>query len=148
MPRVTSVLLRRSANGGVTWTNVRQALYTYWDGSNAFGTLGDLKTAVVQSWQNGVWTNLTTTLYRYYKAPSGSSSSSSSRSSSSSSSSSSSGAASLSSVHMLKYIVEPDSYARLAADPNAGSDPTTAPDWVVALYADNYFEYDAIAASL
>jgi hypothetical protein len=31
---------------------------------------------------------------------------------------------------------------RLAADPNAPSDPTLSPDWLVALYADNYFEFD------
>src|SRR5581483_1400040 len=60
------------------------------------------------------------------------------------SSSSSSSSGPFLSTHQLKFIVEPDTYVRLAADPNAGADPTTAPDWVVALYADNYFEYDDV----
>ncbi|MGH7192638.1 MAG: hypothetical protein ACREJM_03785, partial [Candidatus Saccharimonadales bacterium] len=126
--RLSSVLLRRQTNGGA-WQNVRQAVYTYWDGSNLFGSLGDLKTAQVQSCENGQWNSLGTTLYRYWVAP-GSGSSSSSGSSASGSSASGSSAASSSSSsgapgpavfnHALKYVVQPDSYVRLAADPNAG----------------------------
>ncbi|MGH9543465.1 MAG: hypothetical protein ACRD2H_16490, partial [Terriglobales bacterium] len=131
--RLSSVLLRRRINDG-PWNNVRQAVYTYWDGSNLFGSLGDLKTAQVQSWENGDWNSLGTTLYRYWVAPgsgsSSSSGSSASGSSAASSSSSSSGAAGPAVFnHALKYVVQPDSYARLAADPNAGGDPlgTTPP---------------------
>ena len=38
--------------------------------------------------------------------------------------------------------MQPESYARLAADPNV-SDPLIASDFYVAQYADNYFEYDS-----
>ena len=40
----------------------------------------------------------------------------------------------------LKYVFNPDSFARLSA---AVADPFTATDQQVAPYADNYFEYDA-----
>lgn len=151
--RVTSVTLRRQVNGGA-WQNVRQALYTYYDGSTAFGWLGDLRTVNVQTWENEAWADLGATLYRYWLPPGAGSSGSSC--SSCSCSSCSSGSASGSPTpnddlwpsvweraHTLKYIVHADSYARLAADPAAGGDPTLAPDAVVARYADNYFEYDA-----
>ena len=45
-------------------------------------------------------------------------------------------------MHLLKYVVDPASYDRLAADPQV-SDPLTASDAKVAEYADHYFEYDA-----
>ena len=62
------------------------------------------------------------------------------RVSSSSSSSSSSGSGIP--LHLLKFIVNPESYEKLANDPNV-SDPLTTSDFYVAQYADHYFEYDS-----
>jgi hypothetical protein len=42
---VSSVVLRRSTNGGTSWTTSRQVAYTYYDGVIAQGNLGDLKLA-------------------------------------------------------------------------------------------------------
>src|SRR5262249_35877689 len=41
---VSSVILRRSTNGGTSWTTVRQVQYTYYSGE-AHGNTGDLKLA-------------------------------------------------------------------------------------------------------
>ena len=65
-----------------------------------------------------------------------------SRNSVSSSSSSSAGTEVIPSPHLLKYAVDPASYARLAADAQV-SDPLTASEAKVAEYADYYFEYDS-----
>ena len=43
--------------------------------------------------------------------------------------------------HLLRYVVQPEAYARLAADPNV-SNPLTASNALVAQYADFYYEYD------
>ncbi len=67
------------------------------------------------------WVDLETTLYRYYTAAS---------------------SGSIGFVSGLKYVVGPEAYRRLSADPNV-SDPLLAPDSIVAQYADNYFEYDS-----
>ncbi|HUY35939.1 MAG TPA: RHS repeat-associated core domain-containing protein [Pirellulales bacterium] len=141
--RLSSVLLRRQVNGG-PWVNARQATYAYWDGSNAFGALGDLKTVSKELFESGVWSSTAIQLYRWYVVAASSSSSSSgtgNSSGSSSSSSSSSGPATYDLSHLPKYIVEADSYARLATAFGPG-DPTLAPDSLVAQFADNYFQYD------
>ena len=44
--------------------------------------------------------------------------------------------------HLLKYVLEPEQYAALAADPDV-EDPLTASEEEVAEYATYYFEYDA-----
>ena len=44
--------------------------------------------------------------------------------------------------HQLKYVLEPQQYAALAADPEV-EDPLTAADEKVAEYATYYFEYDS-----
>ncbi len=127
-PLLSSVTLRRSVNGGA-WANVTQALYTYYNPGDQFGGYHDLQTVQTQTWENDAWATTGTTLYRYWLAGD---------SSSSSSSSSSAGAATYS-LHQLKYVVLPASYDRLAAV----ADPLTAPDSLVAQYADHYFEYDS-----
>ena len=109
---VSSVVLRRSTNGGSTWTTVRQVQYTYYDGVIAHGNLGDLKLAQVQ---DGSGNTLDTTYYRYYTGESGGY------------------------THGLKYIFRPDSYARLTAA--LGTSIDSISDTSAAPYADNYFEY-------
>jgi YD repeat-containing protein len=109
---VSSVVLRRSTNGGTTWTTVRQVQYTYY-GGEAHGNVGDLKLAQVQ---DGSGNTLDTTYYRYYTGESGGY------------------------THGLKYVFRPDSYARLVAA--QGSNIDNISDANAAPYADDYFEYD------
>ncbi|MDB5295641.1 MAG: repeat protein, partial [Phycisphaerales bacterium] len=67
--KLQKVTLRRSTNGGTTWATVRQVAYTYYGGtagaSDAFGNLGDLRTAEVQDAAGAV---IDTWYYRYYKS--------------------------------------------------------------------------------
>jgi RHS repeat-associated protein len=140
---LSSITLRRQTNGGA-WLNVSQALYTYYGIGSSYGGPEDLQTATTQVWNGSTWSNTGTSLYRYYRTLGASSSSSSSSPAPSSSSSTSSykGATWETTVHLLKYIVQPASYARLAADPNV-SNPLTASDGIVAQYADYFYEYDS-----
>ena len=110
---MSSVILRRSSNGGSTWTTVRQVMYTYYSGE-AHGNTGDLKLAQVQ---DGSGNTLDTTYYRYYTGESGGY------------------------THGLKYVFRPDSYARLTAALGTGIDSIS--DTSAAPYADDYFEYDS-----
>jgi RHS repeat-associated protein len=109
---VQSETLRRQVNGGA-WATVRQVQYAYYDGVEAHGNLGDLKTVSVQ---DGAGTTLDTTYYRYYTGETGGY------------------------VGGLKYVFTPASYARLVAA--VGSNVAAASDAAVAPYADNYYEYD------
>jgi RHS repeat-associated protein len=111
--RLASVVLRRRVNAGA-WATVREADYAYYDGVEAHGNLGDLKTAVVR---DAAGTALDTSYYRYYVTGEANGY-----------------------AHGLKYALHPHSYARLAA---AVADPLAATDAQLALYADNYFEYDS-----
>ena len=131
---LTRITLRRKVNSG-DWQNVLRAGYTYYGSNDTYGAESDLKTVVTESWEEGAWATTGTTLYRYYKTYG---------SSSSSSSSSSSGGITPADfgVRLLKFVVNPASYARLAADPGV-TDPTTASDTIVSQYADYYFEYDS-----
>jgi len=128
---LSQITLRRKIDSG-SWQNVLGAKYTYYDYTSTNGGQEDLETATTMEWRDGQWVETGTTYYRYYKQLS---------SGSSSSSSSSSSAGPQLDVYLIKYIVEPDSFSRLAADPNV-ADPLTATDAQVAMYADNYFEYD------
>jgi RHS repeat-associated protein len=109
---MSSVVLRRSTNGGSTWSTVRQVQYTYYSGE-AHGNTGDLKLAQVQ---DGSGNTLDTTYYRYYTTESGGY------------------------THGLKYVFRPDSYARLTAA--LGTSIDSISDSSAAPYADDYFEYD------
>ncbi len=133
---LSSVTLSRSINGGA-FENVSKANYTYYTENATYGAYADLQTVKTQVWTGSSWVDTGTTYYRYYRQLDLSSSSSSS-SGSSSSGGSSSGPLS---VHLLKYVVLPDSFERLSADPSV-TDPLSASDAIVAQYADNYFEYD------
>ncbi|MCL2623010.1 MAG: hypothetical protein FWD31_05015, partial [Planctomycetaceae bacterium] len=114
--RIQYATLRRSANNGVNWSDVKRVKYDYY-GSENFGTAGDLKLATTQVLSGGVWVNTDIQYYRYYKA----------------------GESNKGFEHGLKYIFESGDYARFAAATN----PLTATDAVAAQYATKYFEYDA-----
>jgi RHS repeat-associated protein len=111
---MSSAVFRRQVGGG-SWTTVRQALYTYYDGSQTYGNAGDLQFATVEDGSGNV---LGTDYYRYYT------------------SSGSGGYA-----HGLKYVFEAPSYGRLTAALGTGVDSLT--DSQVAPYADYYFQYDS-----
>jgi YD repeat-containing protein len=113
--KVSNVTLRRQVNGGA-WTTVRQTAYTYYDGTTSNGTLGDLRTAVVQ---DGAGNALDSRYYRYYT----------------------SGQAN-GYAGGLKYSFGPESYARLVAA--LGSNVDALSDTQVAPYADGSFQYDAV----
>lgn len=108
-----SVTLQRRLNTG-PWAVVRKVEYTYCNSIEPIGgCAGDLKTALSS---DGV-TILDRKYYRYYK----------------------SGEAD-GFEHGLKYVFEPQSFARLAA---AVSDPFTASDNQVAPFTDLELKYDA-----
>jgi hypothetical protein len=113
---LTNVILRRSLNSGSSWSTVQQASYVYYDGIAPWGNAGDLKMAQTQDSSGAI---LDTHYYRYYLSgdPNGP-------------------------QHALKYVFNPDSYARLQV---AFPDPTTttASDALVAVYADDCFRYDS-----
>jgi hypothetical protein len=113
---LANVTLRRQVNGGA-WNTVRQVAYDYYTNADTFGNAGDLKTAVIQ---DGAGNTIDTKYYRYYKDSSGSGY-----------------------TDGLKYLFNPPSFTRLQAHlVGSGYTPFTAPDNMVAAYADNYFEYD------
>jgi hypothetical protein len=126
-----SVTLRRKVDAGA-WLNVEKAVYTYYGYTAVFGIAGDLQTVTTQQWDGSAWYDTGTSYYRYYlHTPDGSGSDSSSGSSGGGGSP----------RHLLKFVLGPAAFERLKNDPNV-SNPLTAPDLYVALYADNYFEYD------
>jgi RHS repeat-associated protein len=113
---LSNVTLRRQVNGGA-WMIVRQVDYAYYNGTQPYGNLGDLKTATIKDGATPTPNVLDTKYYRYYQFGEANGF-----------------------YHGLKYAFNPQSYARLVA---AVGDPTTASDTAVAPYADNYFEYDS-----
>jgi YD repeat-containing protein len=139
------ITLRRRVGSG-NWIDISRVVYAYYGDSECYGSEGDLKTVTTQVWDGSQWASTGTSLYRYYKTPGATASSSSSSSSSPSDSSSSSSGGFLGTgiapPHLLKYVVEPASYERLATNPNV-TDLLTAGDLMVSQYADYYFEYDA-----
>lgn len=118
---ITRVTLSR---GG---TDVSRVTYTYYDTGSSFGRNGDLRTAETELWSDTEWISTGTAYYRYGFGGS-------------SSSSSSSGGANLG-HSLLRYVLGPAAFERLCADPGV-SDPFTASNSIVALYADHYYEYD------
>jgi RHS repeat-associated protein len=106
---VASVVLARSS------ATVREADYTYYDGTESYGSAGDLKLAVIKDAGGNA---LDTTYYRYYTSNT-----------------------SPGYTGGLKYLFRPDSYGRLTAA--LGTSLSSLTDAQVAPYADNYFEYDS-----
>jgi len=68
LPNLTSILLRRSTDGGTTWKNVAQVTYTYYDGTTNFGAAGDLQTVTSANWNGSGWSDTGTTMYRYCRS--------------------------------------------------------------------------------
>ena len=116
--RTVDVIWRQKVDAGA-WTNIRRVVYSYYDGTDSFGSLGDLKSAVTQEWSGSAWSDLGTSYYRYYK------------------SGDTNGF-----EHGLRYALNPQAFQNLSDDPSV-SNPYTASNAIVSLYADYYFEYDA-----
>lgn len=113
------VTLRRRTSPSGPWIDIRRAVYSYYEDGDDHGNAGDLKTATIQAISPDGWTDLDTQYYRYWQDDAGGSGF----------------------RHGLKYVLGPDAFARLAADPLV-ADPLAADDSQVAAYADYYFEYD------
>lgn len=116
---VSSVTLQRQPTG-VSPTTVRQAVYSYYDGTysgaQTYGNQGDLQTEQILDANHTV---LDTTYFRYYTPAD---------------------VGTKGYVHGLKYKFSPESYDRMVG---AGITPATAIDSLVAPYADDYYEYDS-----
>ena len=110
---VQNVTLRRQVGGG-SWTTVRQAVYTYYDGTQSYGNAGDLLSEQIKDASGNT---LDTTYFRYYQAGQANGY-----------------------TDGLKYFFGPASYARMVA---AGLNPLTATDAQVAPYADQSYQYDS-----
>lgn len=115
------VTMSRSPDGGSTINNIRQVIYTYYDGvsETGNGSLGDLRTATVSLWDpvSSAWVQPLMSYYRYYV----------------------SGAAN-GFVHALKYAFTPDGMARIAA---AGYTYSSATDTQVQPFSAIYLQYDS-----
>ncbi|MEM9109500.1 MAG: hypothetical protein AAGC72_05700 [Planctomycetota bacterium] len=100
-----------------TTTPIRRTRYTYYDGSNAYGSANDLEAAITQKYDTAgsSWEDIDVQYYRYYKDDSGTGY-----------------------QHGLAYAVGPASYAEIV---EAGQDPLagvpTGSDLVPG-YADHY----------
>ncbi len=103
-----NIILRTKVAAG-SWTVVRQVAYTYYDGVEAHGNAGDLKLAVIEDASGNA---LDTKYYRYYVTETGGY------------------------QHALKYVFNPQSYARLVAA--LGTNLSSLTDTQVSPYADNY----------
>jgi len=94
---VSNVTLERQVNSGPE-SIVRHVAYTYYDGTQPYGNLGDLQTATVEDASGNA---LDTTYYRYYTPGDANGY-----------------------THGMKYVFNPDSYARLVT---AVGNPLTNP---------------------
>lgn len=111
--RLSKIVLYHQPSG-MPQTVIRQVSYTYYDGSNALGNLGDLHFAITQDanglLQSGFY-------YRYYTGSPGY-------------------------PHALKFVVGPESLGRILN--SATPDPDSLSDAALAPYADYYFQsYDS-----
>ncbi|MFM7213877.1 MAG: RHS repeat-associated core domain-containing protein [Verrucomicrobiota bacterium] len=95
---------------------VRQAEYDYYDGTDSFGSAGDLRRVKLQEWDGSVWVTTATHYYRYYKAGDVDGV-----------------------VNGLRYVVSPLGYSAMVA---AGITPETATDAQIAQYSVHAFKYD------
>ncbi|WP_430453465.1 RHS repeat-associated core domain-containing protein [Rhodopirellula europaea] len=114
--RLRHVTLRRKVGEGA-WQDIQRAKYDYYGGGDSGGSLGDLRRAQQQEpAAGGTWQDKNIHYYRYYTTGDAKGF-----------------------EHGLKYVLEPESYARLAET----TDPLTASDAQLAQYADYHFEYNA-----
>ncbi len=123
--RLYTVTVQRNSSDPVSWTNVQQVTYTYYDGlsDTANGSLGDLKTAVCQSWEpdSSTWVGDDTYYYRYYTEGN--------------------------LIHCLKMAFDPQEYQNVENPTASGglgvSDPTVLTDAQLLPYSSEYYEYDS-----
>ncbi|MCA9141760.1 MAG: RHS repeat-associated core domain-containing protein [Planctomycetales bacterium] len=127
---MTVATIKRKEDSG-SWENLHRVLFTYYSGGSSsssssggssgdeYGSAGDMQSATEQIYVNGQWSGDRVTYWRYYVD-----------------------GESNGNVHQVKYVLGPEQYERLAADP-AVSDPLTASNAKVAEYAATYFEYDS-----
>jgi RHS repeat-associated protein len=114
---LSTVSYRRSTDGGTTWGGtIRQVAYTYYNGTEDYGSQNDLKLVQIKDGSGNV---LDTRYYRYWKLNEGD------------------GLA-----HSIRAIVGPESYERTKAWATAHSivDPTTVSD--SDLISDSTIAYD------
>jgi RHS repeat-associated protein len=97
---ISSVIYRRSTNGGSSWSTWQTASYTYYGLNESFGNPGNLKKVTTTYGNSGS----DTTYYRYYKPGEANGY-----------------------TNGLKYVVYPESYRRFPGDPTTASDATLAP---------------------
>ena len=101
---------------------VKRWTYAYHGGEDSAGSANDLKTALLEVYNNqsGKWESLGTSYYRYYTAdsPTGF-------------------------KYGLKYVVDPAAYARMIAAGFPPENTAAAPDEMLAAYATEYREYNA-----
>jgi RHS repeat-associated protein len=102
--------------------NLRRAKYDYYDGTDGFGSVGDLKRVTVQELVNGQWssTPISVSYYRYYKAGDAGGF-----------------------AHALKYVLSPLGYSRMLA---AGITPEISTDAQLSGYAQHNFTYNSNSA--
>ncbi|WP_166442703.1 RHS repeat domain-containing protein [Phragmitibacter flavus] len=98
---------------------VQRASYGYHSGSTG-GSYGDLRTVVTENFDvaTNSWKAINHKHYRYYTSNGGTGF-----------------------THGLKYVIRDTAYQRMV---NAGHQPETAPEEVLAEFADFYFEYDSL----
>ena len=114
--RLNHVTLRRKIDNGA-WQDIQRAEYEYYGSKEKHGSLGDLKRVSKQEPSSGSsWQDTDAHYYRYWKDGDAKGF-----------------------AHGLKYVVEPESYARISEV----TDPLLASDSQIAQYADYYYEYNA-----
>ena len=116
--RIQSITLRRSTNGGLTWTNVQYALYEYYGQGEDHGSVGDLKTVSRIGNVSNTLSGLGADYYRYYKDGEQNGF-----------------------RHGLKYIFKTGDLLKLF-EAAAEEDWLSMTDMQMAPYASMYFEYD------
>jgi RHS repeat-associated protein len=117
--RINNILQRYRIGSG-DWVNLRSATYQLCEAGEPYGSTNDLKYVFIK---DGAGNLIDEYYYRYYTAADVAG-----------------GAPGF--VHGLKFIMGPDSFAR--AERNLGVvDGNLITDAQAAVYADNYFEYDA-----
>ena len=114
-----NLLTRRKRINSGSWENIEQVQYNYFDGTNSFGSAGDLRVCTKRTWiaSASAFGAPKVTMYRYYKAGS---------------------ETTIGFEHGLKFVMSPASWQRAVDD---GLDPSTMADNVFAQYADMYYEY-------
>ncbi|MEX0818036.1 MAG: hypothetical protein WD070_00540, partial [Pirellulaceae bacterium] len=127
---MTVATVKRKEDEG-SWQNLQRVLFTYYgastdssssssgggSGESEGGLDGDLQSATEQFYVEDQWTGDRVSYYRYHTG----------------------GTAGY--EHQVKYVLGPEEFERLAADPEV-ADPLSASDEKVAEYAATYLEYD------